>query len=665
MKTLLVLLSLFTFACVKVEEPKGEADPSPSLQRLSKNFKYQMMSLIKINHLPEYDGKGLPANHPVSVYTKSPEDGGDLLGVLITDNSGRLYGHMKIIRGLDQVYLLYRYVGFVQGEYINYEVVKFTADYKYRRIHQSFWDVLIPKAYAQSSFQSNTPYYYEYNFIGVPQGIANKEVSQDFLDAINSSLPEGKPVPTFHPQYIGDNESSNICVSSQADAEITFIHEGAGYRNALGVFYFDPNNVPATIDDIEDSNIIFPNVSYRYSGGWLRTGDNLVIPPISAGKCLGFFIVANGWWGNGVDLGRQKYFSINEFNPEKTFDNRQHVAVLKYEENESFLLGFEDLQRDGWSDDDFNDAVFEINITPYTAVTNIASIQPTDIDLDSDNDGTSDQFDQYPNDSSLSFNNYYPSENGHGTLAFEDLWPIQGDYDFNDFMTYYRMNYVTNAQNKIKEIRFSFDFIASGASYQNSLAIEIPMAWDEIESVSGNIATSERFIYRDNGTEAGQTNAVIMIADDINKVIPRFANVFHNEQIHRPETVDVRVILKTPQTITESLLPPYKPFLIQNKQRGIEIHLAGNNPTDLFTGENLFGTLDDNSLAGTKFMNNEHMPWAINYPVKLQPTLERENIRNIYYFFNSWANSAGFNYMDWYEDKENYRNSEKLINIGE
>lgn len=81
---------------------------------------------------------------------------------------------------------------------------------------------------------------------------------------------------------------------------------------------------------------------------------------------------------------------------------------------------------------------------------------------DSDGDGVADGEDAYPSDSNRAYNSVYPSANGFGTLAFEDLWPNKGDYDFNDVVVDYRIITVTNASNNVVELIAQFKLKASG-----------------------------------------------------------------------------------------------------------------------------------------------------------------------------------------------------------
>ena len=59
-------------------------------------------------------------------------------------------------------------------------------------------------------------------------------------------------------------------------------------------------------------------------------------------------------------------------------------------------------------------------------------------------------------------------------------------------------------------------------------------------------------------------------------------------------------------------------------------------------------------------MSDKYLPWAINLPVKFDYPAEKQDITNAYLMFNVWANSRGFNYMDWYMKKSGYRDEQKF-----
>ena len=107
--------------------------------------------------------------------------------------------------------------------------------------------------------------------------------------------------------------------------------------------------------------------------------------------------------------------------------------------------------------------------------------------------------------------------------------------------------------------------------------------------------------------------------------------------------------------------PPYNPFLIKNKDRSIEIHLADKPPTSL-ANTALFGTSADNSniAAGRYYKTSNNLPWGLNLPVTFDYVTETTPINSGYLFFVNWAQSGGVNYPDWYTNKAGYRNTDYI-----
>ncbi len=110
-------------------------------------------------------------------------------------------------------------------------------------------------------------------------------------------------------------------------------------------------------------------------------------------------------------------------------------------------------------------------------------------DPDSDNDGVSDSQDDYPNDATRAFDNYYPNNVNRGTHMFEDLWPAQGDFDLNDLVLRYRYNMVTNASNEAVELVADYQVVALGAGYNNSFGVALPVLPNQVASVTGSELT--------------------------------------------------------------------------------------------------------------------------------------------------------------------------------
>ncbi|MCT4645944.1 MAG: LruC domain-containing protein, partial [Carboxylicivirga sp.] len=316
-----------------------------------------------------------------------------------------------------------------------------------------------------------------WNASGVPEYLdeINDVVTSELLEKVNASLPERNPLTNTHPQYLNSSFDANLNVSETCEVWVTFVHEGAGWTNTLGYYTYPIGNPPSSVDDINDLTIIFPNVSYAGSGGGLNSGNKVQLHYLNqetqeytnifpANTSIGWFIVAQGWRNGTVSNGVYSHFSDIALNNEADPDLKKHNVLLYDEANELLLMGFEDIRRDRGSDEDFNDAVFYTTITPFTAV-NTAFYQPIDTPTDSDGDGVSDTFDEFPNDENRAFNNHYPAENTYGTLIFEDLWPYKGDYDFNDLVIDYNFTQLTNSDNEITGIDTRLVVRAIGASY--------------------------------------------------------------------------------------------------------------------------------------------------------------------------------------------------------
>ncbi len=206
-----------------------------------------------------------------------------------------------------------------------------------------------------------TPLYFDENDI----------ISQETMDIVNNALPEGYPVPDFNPHYISSGYDTDIIVQEQADIWVTFVSEGAGYKNTLGFYTYDVLNPTATIPNPEDITIIFPNVSAKDSGGELVAGNKVNIGSFPPNTGIGWVLLADAWSEGCVGAGNWSLFSNPDFNPENDPTLQYHNVLLSDSDNKRIILGFEDIRRDYAScDQDFNDALFYITASPYGAIKN-------------------------------------------------------------------------------------------------------------------------------------------------------------------------------------------------------------------------------------------------------------------------------------------------------
>ncbi|MEI7725371.1 MAG: LruC domain-containing protein [Bacteroidota bacterium] len=318
---------------------------------------------------------------------------------------------------------------------------------------------------------------------------------------------------------------------------------------------------------------------------------------------------------------------------------------------------------------------------------------------DADGDGVADASDAYPTDPNRAYNSYFPSATQSGTLAFEDLWPAKGDFDFNDVVVDYRMQTVTNAANNVVEVFANFVLRASGASFHNGFGFQLDgIAPNKIISVTGNHISpspaNEHIAYNmeSNGLENGQTYATCIVADCFRRVMSqgldpasptiKFINTDPAEAVvpNYPMTVHLVFInngIPAPGgTVSISEFPSsvFNFFIVAEtwtgemhgdarvtiQDRGKEIHLADRIPTSK-VNPLLFGTLDDDSGSGKYYKTANNLPWGINIIQGFSYPVEKAPINEAYLHFIDWASSEGIDYPDWFSNTASgYRNPAKI-----
>ncbi len=296
-----------------------------------------------------------------------------------------------------------------------------------------------------------------------------------------------------------------------------------------------------------------------------------------------------------------------------------------------------------------------------------STICPRGYGDDDDDDGVLNDDDDFPYDEDRAFLNYYPGDDSlsWGTLAFEDRWPLMGDYDFNDVIIRYRFETVDDPADNLLEVFGYFSLKASGASYEDGFAIEMPFPAGNVEILTvtpGDLAGLS--------IEDGDESKIIKFFSNALEIMSKpETSTFVNTDSSDPylEPVDFELYLKLAVAVDESTLPwslPYNPFIIIDQQAGYEVHLPDMPPT-IFADPLLFGTEDDTSDPGTNryYKTIINLPWAINIPVEWVYPIERIAIIDAYNYFDDWAESSGDVYNDWHENTEGYTVDANLYQI--
>jgi LruC domain-containing protein/uncharacterized repeat protein (TIGR01451 family) len=266
--------------------------------------------------------------------------------------------------------------------------------------------------------------------------------------------------------------------------------------------------------------------------------------------------------------------------------------------------------------------------------------------------------------------NNFPA-NGNGTLAFEDLWPAKGDYDFNDLVLDYRFQTTSNANNKVEKVVATFVIKAFGASFENGFGFQYPgVNSANIQSVSGTSLTDGYITNSANGTESGQAKATIIVYDNAFKQIPYSGagigvNTDPTGTYMVPKTLTVTInFVPNTTSVNDLNIANFNPFLIVNKVRGVEVHLPNYAPTSL-VNQTLFGSADDKSVPanGIYYKTANNLPWAINIIEKFDWPKEKVDIISVHLHFAQWATSGGVLFPDWYKNLTGYRNASLIYPV--
>jgi LruC domain-containing protein len=291
----------------------------------------------------------------------------------------------------------------------------------------------------------------------------------------------------------------------------------------------------------------------------------------------------------------------------------------------------------------FNGAIQACGLyIPIDACNSVGNAIPVPIKPDTDADGIIDVLDAYPNDKTKAFNNFSANYgNGGSTVAFEDSWPSQGDYDLNDVVLTYKHLVITNASNIVVRVEGEWNLIATGGEYQNGAGIQFPISKSNITNFTSS-----------NGlpAEAGQDSLVVTLFTN-SRALQSTWNTINGQAVSPTMIFTFGFDVVGGPSISTMGVSSYNPFIWNNSAnfgRGYETHLYGDNPTKL-ANTSLFGTKSDNSKLGKYYSTTTNLPWGIEIPVAdFKYPVEYKPVSVAYLKFNIWASSGGITSKDWY-----------------
>ena len=258
---------------------------------------------------------------------------------------------------------------------------------------------------------------------------------------------------------------------------------------------------------------------------------------------------------------------------------------------------------------------------------------------------------------------WYPSRSSWTTIAFEDNWPIEGDYDMNDLVMYLRTG-VNRANDQVASVFVAGQIAAVGAAYQNGFAIRLP-------GIPTSAIDAENTVLSINGSpveravlDSATDDATFLITyNTFNYVSPGEDCDFYRTELGCDGSVDMEFELFAPMATptTSDIAGAFDPFLFATPGawhgnffadppgRSYEIHLKNYAPT-VAADTTPFGQEQDGSVPaeGRYYQTTAGLPWALEIPIEWKYPREFMELLWAYPQFEGFVESNGTENQQWY-----------------
>jgi LruC domain-containing protein len=259
---------------------------------------------------------------------------------------------------------------------------------------------------------------------------------------------------------------------------------------------------------------------------------------------------------------------------------------------------------------------------------NVLGVRGPIVVPDQDQDGAPDAEDAYPLDPLRASIASFPGPDEYYTIAYEDLYPTQGDADFNDYVVRARFTEDRNAAGDVVRVRGWLQHVAKGAGYNHVLRLTAPGAGRAQFSLRRTDAAGVELSASQSIVEAAAHLELLGRSD---QTISQ-SNTASGQTLTPGHQAEFELILETPLAKTAIGGAPYDLYL-RVLNTGKDIHFPRQQ-------------LDSN--GADLYVDASGFPWALLVPGDFAWPRERTNIHQAYDRFQNWYASAGTADLDWY-----------------
>lgn len=243
-----------------------------------------------------------------------------------------------------------------------------------------------------------------------------------------------------------------------------------------------------------------------------------------------------------------------------------------------------------------------------------------------------------------------------GIYAMEDNWPSYGDYDMNDVVVKTAVSMKLYSSSYVKEADVEVWLMAVGAEKTIAAAIQLDKVTPDMLE-SGKNYSVKHDEPEDIAAFSVVSNSCYIEKEQSKVVLPLFAsasqllggNYVNVGRGSEKQARKIQVNLRFEDgKVTKEMLQDYNFnffIMINGVQKDrTEIHLRKFAITDL-GNKTLVGTQDDNG----DFVSKAGLIWGLLIPSSSWgwPD-EKDDIKSVYPYFESWATSSGTQNSDWY-----------------
>lgn len=260
---------------------------------------------------------------------------------------------------------------------------------------------------------------------------------------------------------------------------------------------------------------------------------------------------------------------------------------------------------------------------------------------------------------------YYPSSSGWTTVAFEDNWPFEGDYDMNDLVSHLRTS-VYKTDGKVTLVNIAGELSAVGAAYHNGFGIRLPKVLrDQVDEENINYTINSREVKNYSPLEAGRNEAIFIMAYNTWSYVSAGEDcVYYRTEEGCGSDIQMRFNLTIPmkEPIESDISGVFDPFLFATPGawhgdhfatppgRSYEIHLKNQSATEAFdyTSMNFSGQDASNPDNQHFFQTTNGLPWAMEMGSEWKHPKEFRDLTHAYPKFPSYVRSEGAENSSWY-----------------